>query len=155
MKRVRNASIKVIDFGNATFGDEHHSDIINTRQYRAPEVIMGCGWDHKSDMWSLGCIIAELYVGELLFLTHDNLELLALIEKIIGIIPRELVDEACHWVKKDWFRPDGRLDWPYRAQGTKSRQRVRDAKPLHQLVDQTHKELFFFVRRLLTIDPVK
>ena len=33
--------IKIIDMGGATFDDEHHSSIINTRQYRAPEVILG------------------------------------------------------------------------------------------------------------------
>jgi len=39
MKRLE---IKLIDFGGATFDDEHHSRIINTRHYRAPEVILGC-----------------------------------------------------------------------------------------------------------------
>jgi serine/threonine protein kinase len=33
--------IKIIDFGGATRDSEHHSSIINTRQYRAPEVILG------------------------------------------------------------------------------------------------------------------
>jgi hypothetical protein len=33
--------IRIIDFGGATYINERHSDIINTRQYRAPEVILG------------------------------------------------------------------------------------------------------------------
>lgn len=32
--------VKLIDFGGATYEDEHHTEIINTRQYRAPEVIL-------------------------------------------------------------------------------------------------------------------
>jgi serine/threonine protein kinase len=36
-----NDQIKLIDFGGATYEDEHHTQIINTRQYRAPEVILG------------------------------------------------------------------------------------------------------------------
>jgi len=34
-------SIKIIDMGGATYDDDHHSSIINTRQYRAPEVMLG------------------------------------------------------------------------------------------------------------------
>jgi serine/threonine protein kinase len=46
--------IKVIDFGGATYDKEKKSSIVNTRQYRAPEVILGCGWSMPSDMWSVG-----------------------------------------------------------------------------------------------------
>lgn len=41
--------------------------------------------------WSLGCILAELYRGELLFATHDNIEHSALIERTIGPFPRGMV----------------------------------------------------------------
>ena len=34
-------NIRIIDFGGATYHDESHTEIINTRQYRAPEVILG------------------------------------------------------------------------------------------------------------------
>ncbi len=77
--------IKIIDFGGATYKEERHSDIINTRQYRSPEVILGsCEWNEKSDVWSIACILVELYTGELFFPTHDNEEHLALIETICG-----------------------------------------------------------------------
>lgn len=43
-------------------------------------------------MWSIGCILVELIIGEPLFKTHDNLEHLAMIEKIAGYrIDREMV----------------------------------------------------------------
>jgi len=87
--------IKIIDFGGATFADEHHSDIINTRQYRAPEVILGCcKWNELSDVWSIGCIIMELYSGELFFPTHENYEHLAMIEKTSGMIPKWMAEKA-------------------------------------------------------------
>eukprot|EP00913_Durusdinium_trenchii_P002788 g2579.t1 len=78
--RPVSSDIKLIDFGNATYEDEHHSSIINTRQYRGPEVILSMGWNELSDVWSMGCILMELYTGELLFGTHENLEHLALME---------------------------------------------------------------------------
>jgi serine/threonine protein kinase len=59
----------VIDFGGATFDNEHKSAIVNTRQYRGPEVTLELGWSYPSDIWSIGCIIGELYSGDLFFQT--------------------------------------------------------------------------------------
>jgi serine/threonine protein kinase len=90
-------NVKMIDFGGATYAHESHTLIINTRQYRAPEVILeNRSWDEKSDIWSMACIIAELYTGELFFDTHDNnLEHLAMIEKQCGPIPLRMA-QSCH-----------------------------------------------------------
>jgi dual-specificity kinase len=41
-------------------------------------------WDEKSDVWGVGCILMELYTGELLFPTSSTYEHLAMIEKISG-----------------------------------------------------------------------
>lgn len=40
-KRVLNPDLRLIDFGSATFDHEHHSTIVSTRHYRAPEVLLG------------------------------------------------------------------------------------------------------------------
>jgi hypothetical protein len=50
----KSTRIKVIDFGGATYDDEKKSSIVNTRQYRAPEVILGIEWSMPSDLWSVG-----------------------------------------------------------------------------------------------------
>lgn len=41
VKRVKRTDVRLIDFGSATFDHEHHSTIVSTRHYRAPEVILG------------------------------------------------------------------------------------------------------------------
>lgn len=83
-----NDSIKLIDYGGATFDYSLHSHLINTRQYRAPEVILGCcEWANSSDLWSLGCIAVELYTGQLLFDTHESYEHVAMIERVVGTVP--------------------------------------------------------------------
>ena len=43
VKILRNPEIRLIDFGSTTFDHEHHSSIIQTRHYRAPEVVMELG----------------------------------------------------------------------------------------------------------------
>lgn len=40
-RTVKNTGVRVVDFGSATFDHEHHSTIVSTRHYRAPEVILG------------------------------------------------------------------------------------------------------------------
>jgi serine/threonine protein kinase len=51
----------VIDFGGATYEhDRSKTRIINTRQYRGPEVTLELGWSYPSDMWSAGCIVSEV-----------------------------------------------------------------------------------------------
>lgn len=52
---------QVIDFGGATFDDDpEKSRIVNTRQYRGPEVTLELGWSFPSDVWSTACIIGEV-----------------------------------------------------------------------------------------------
>ena len=41
IRRVKNTEVRLIDFGSATFDWEHHSKVVSTRHYRAPEVILG------------------------------------------------------------------------------------------------------------------
>ncbi|CAH2355799.1 dual specificity protein kinase Kns1p [[Candida] railenensis] len=93
LKVLNDPSIQIIDFGSAIFNDEYHSSIVSTRHYRAPEIILGTGWSFPCDLWSIGCILVELIIGEPLFKTHDNIEHLAMIEKICGYqIDTEMVE---------------------------------------------------------------
>lgn len=81
-KYPEKSDVRIIDFGGACYLNESHDGTINTRQYRSPEVILRCcNWNTKSDIWSLGCIFFELYYGDLLFPTHNDVEHLCMIEK--------------------------------------------------------------------------
>lgn len=61
VKSYSNRAVKVIDVGSSIFFHDRLSFYIQTRCYRAPEVILGCKYDDKIDIWSLGCIIAEIF----------------------------------------------------------------------------------------------
>jgi len=73
IKSISEVFVKVIDFGSSCFIHDHLSSYIQSRSYRAPEVILGCKYDYKIDIWSLGCILAELYTGNVLF-QNDSLQ---------------------------------------------------------------------------------
>ena len=40
-RTIKDTSVRLVDFGSATFDHEHHSTVISTRHYRAPEVLLG------------------------------------------------------------------------------------------------------------------
>lgn len=66
--------VVVIDFGGATYEDDpRKSRIVNTRQYRGPEVILEVGWSFPSDVWSVGCIIFEVSASLLVSVTLTSL----------------------------------------------------------------------------------
>ena len=63
MKQKGKVGIKIIDFGTSMFSHEATYMYIQSRFYRAPEVILGAPYDYSIDMWSLGCLLAELHLG--------------------------------------------------------------------------------------------
>ncbi|KAI7741055.1 hypothetical protein M8C21_006934, partial [Ambrosia artemisiifolia] len=74
---------KVIDLGSSCFKNDRLSLYVQSRSYRAPEVILGLPYDQKVDLWSLGCILAELLSGDVLF---PNDEIVFLLARVIGMI---------------------------------------------------------------------
>ena len=162
-KKVIDTNIKIIDFGSAAEGSsEIGNGIINTRQYRAPEVILDCTkWDYKSDIWCVACILIELYTGELLFSTHNNQEHLSLIEKVCGHYPTWMVkhtksDNLYHlFVGCYKHRYDQRID----IKKCKKYHEVKDAlskqRTLQESICPRHNIFWKFMKYLLQIDPLE
>ncbi|KAH9327807.1 hypothetical protein KI387_043741, partial [Taxus chinensis] len=125
----KSSAIKLIDFGSTVFEDQDHTSVISTRHYRAPEVILGLGWNYPCDVWSVGCILVELCTGEALFQTHENLEHLAMMERVLGPLPRHMIKKADSRSAK-YFRHAAWLDWP---DGAPSRESVRAVRKLLEL----------------------
>ncbi|KAL6305686.1 kinase-like domain-containing protein [Sparassis latifolia] len=63
---------KLADFGHAQICEEEVTDDISPRAFRAPEIILQCGWNFKVDMWAVGCLTFELLTGSQLFTPEDN-----------------------------------------------------------------------------------
>ncbi|XP_061430307.1 SRSF protein kinase 2-like [Lethenteron reissneri] len=64
--------VKVVDLGNACWVDKHFSDDIQTRQYRALEVLLGAEYGTSADIWSTACMAFELATGGYLFEPHSG-----------------------------------------------------------------------------------
>ncbi|VDP75263.1 unnamed protein product, partial [Schistosoma mattheei] len=83
------SELKVIDFGSSCFVNQKTYTYIQSRFYRAPEIILGISYGPPIDMWSLGCILPELYTGRPLFPGENENEQLACIMEVLGL-PSEL-----------------------------------------------------------------
>jgi dual-specificity kinase len=72
-----NTKIRLIDFGTAEWcaKDGHRNALVSTRQYRAPEVVMGLGWNHVADLWAIGCVLIEMLAGRQIFPTVRQMQL--------------------------------------------------------------------------------
>ncbi|XP_077455848.1 dual specificity protein kinase CLK2b isoform X2 [Stigmatopora argus] len=151
-RRVNNTTVRVVDFGSATFDREHHSTVISTRHYRAPEVILELGWTYPCDVWSIGCILFEYYEGFTLYQTHDNKEHLAMMEHIHGPIPLRMVRRS----RKQCYFHCGRLNW---NECSKSGRYVKaKCKPLQKYLlsqGREHHHLFDLLEKMLEYEPSK
>lgn len=64
LKQKDGTKIKLIDFGSSCFTNEKVYTYIQSRFYRAPEIMLAIPYTSAIDIWSLGCILAELYMGK-------------------------------------------------------------------------------------------
>lgn len=154
-KVLVNSELRLIDFGSATFQDEYHSNIVSTRHYRAPEIILGMGWSFPCDIWSIGCILLEFYHGDALFQTHDNVEHLAMMEVVCGRVDGRII-RSCSKVAQKMFRPSGRLDYPNRETTKDSRKFVKSMRSLVEMLPPTNIFNVHFcdlLQRIFTYDP--
>ena len=89
-----NDKIKLIDFGSACFEGQAAHTYIQSRFYRSPEVLIGINYDAAIDMWSLGCVAAELFLGlPILPGIHEH-DQLGRIREMIGDIPEWMLEQG-------------------------------------------------------------
>lgn len=79
---------------------------IQSRFYRAPEVILSLPYDLAIDMWALGAILVEMHTGEPLFCGADEVDQLNKIIEVLGMPPRKMIELSKKWNKFFIVTPD-------------------------------------------------
>uniref|UniRef100_A0A0X3NMD6 non-specific serine/threonine protein kinase n=1 Tax=Schistocephalus solidus TaxID=70667 RepID=A0A0X3NMD6_SCHSO len=99
-KEVCDIEVKIADLGNACWTYRKFTEDIQTRQYRALEVLIGAGYSTPADIWSTACTAFELATGDYLFDPHTgenysrDEDHLAHIIELLGPIPRSIVSSG-------------------------------------------------------------
>ena len=90
----KKAMIKLIDFGSSCFISERLHTYIQSRFYRAPEIMLGIPYTTSIDIWSLGCILVELFTGQPLWPGDSEKDQLLRIISYLGLPSTEVLKRA-------------------------------------------------------------
>jgi serine/threonine protein kinase len=151
--------VKVIDYGNAYLHHDQRCSYVQSRAYRAPEVVLGHAYSTKVDLWSFGCILMELLTNRLLFDNRSVQSLLASHIALLGPFPKRLVEEG--QLSEYYFEHMGSSSHPQTLVG-KHDGRLCRMKPtstsLEALCERHGADdpnFASFIRQLLALDPVE
>ncbi|KAK6356590.1 dual-specificity tyrosine-(Y)-phosphorylation regulated kinase [Orbilia javanica] len=144
------SDIKVIDFGSSCLEHEKVYTYIQSRFYRSPEVILGMTYGLPIDMWSLGCILAELFTGYPIFPGENEQEQLACIMEVFGPPEKHLIEKSSR--KKLFFDSFGK---PRMIVSSKGRRRRPSSKTLQQAIKCDDEAFLDFLAGCLRWDPDK
>ncbi|KAG6841209.1 hypothetical protein C0991_000871 [Blastosporella zonata] len=131
LRHPSRSAIKVIDFGSSCFDDER-------------KVILGLTYSMAIDMWSLGCILAELYTGFPIFPGENEQEQLSCIMEVLGVPDREYINRSTR--KKLFFDLNGA---PRAVVNSKGRRRKPGSKNLQQVLRCNDDDFLDFISKCL------
>eukprot|EP01084_Bolivina_argentea_P110452 197221_1 len=86
--------VKLIDFGSSCFEGQTMCSYIQSRFYRSPEVLLGLPYDSAIDMWSLGCISLELFLGLPIFPGVGDHDQIVRIMEMLGHPPEVMLNNG-------------------------------------------------------------
>ncbi|KAH0795310.1 CMGC family protein kinase [Histomonas meleagridis] len=105
-----STNVKLIDYGSSIFTSHTNRFYIQSRYYRAPEVILELNYSHPIDMWSYGCLLFELFTGIPLFPGQDEYQMLVFFIQFRGAFPDEMMRATNR--RDEFFLQDGTLKCP-------------------------------------------
>jgi len=112
----------VIDFGSACFASEKAFTYIQSRFYRAPEVLLGIEYSFPIDMWSLGCMLVEMHTGKPLFPGRNEQDQMCKQVEVLGMPPDWMIETGKYGIKhftKQRDHQSGQIQWVSPAQPRK------------------------------------
>jgi p38 MAP kinase len=91
-----NCDLKICDFGLARLQDPQMTGYVSTRYYRAPEIMLTWQkYDVEVDIWSAGCIFAEMLESKPLFPGKDHVNQFSIITELLGTPPDDVIKTIC------------------------------------------------------------
>lgn len=94
LRHPQRSIIKVVDFGASCRISDKMFVYVQSRFYRAPEVILGLQYGTQVDVWSLGCMLIELHAGFPVFAGKDEGDQIAIIVERLGLPPADMLERG-------------------------------------------------------------
>jgi serine/threonine protein kinase len=151
----RSTAIKLIDFGSAVVCPPGmvHSHLIQTRHYRAPEVVLNMEWDQSADVWSIGCVLVELIYGKLLFQTRWSLDHFHQMISCLGVPPQAMLNNIGRRARSTFFHQNGSIK--HQVEGQKSPFQCSALRNYFNFNDLKGVQLFDLCSKMLCWDPMQ
>ena len=140
--------IRLIDFGSSCVPGEPLYEYIQSRYYRAPEVIFGQPYGPPMDMWSYALVVAELIIGETVFTGESNRDQLAKYIEVLGLPPLEMRTKGTQ--VKEFFTLSG-----YYKQEFGKEPITPGSVTIGQVIKSNDEVLIDFLAKCLEWDPKK
>merc|ERR1712027_24238 len=100
-----DCELKILDFGLARPTENEMTGYVATRWYRAPEIMLNwMHYNHTVDLWSVGCIMAEMLTGKTLFPGSDHIDQLTRILLLCGTPTQETMDKITSEEARNYIR---------------------------------------------------
>ncbi|RCH91349.1 dual specificity protein kinase yak1 [Rhizopus stolonifer] len=183
LRTLESPAIKVIDFGSACYESQQAYSYIQSRFYRSPEVLLGVNYTTAIDMWSFGCIVAELFLGLPLFPGSSEYNQLSRIIETAGDLPDYMIANSKYGYRyynrkmtttgiRYYFKSLKQYS-EERSKPEKSSKRYFSTNQLNELVlkypmprkdmtsseiekeMKTRRNLLDFLKKVLHVDPLK
>jgi len=148
LEQPNRSAIKLIDFGSSCFSNEKIYTYIQSRFYRAPEIMLGIPYTTGIDMWSTGCILSELFTGYPIFPGRDELEQMSMIFEVNGLPPKQMLEKATR--KEVFFDRNGRS---YLVRNSQGKIRVPGGRSLEEKLKCSDTDFVNFIQNCFIWSP--
>lgn len=154
---MNNIKIVISDFGSILdLNNYDKKEEIQTRYYRAPEIVLKCGFNEKCDLWSLGCTIYEILTGDILFDPEkDNsysrdFHHIYWFYEICGDIPKWMIEKSEK--RKEFFNKNGKF-LVKKPETWDIKEVIKEEKEIDIIDDNKLENVINMINMMLKIDP--
>ncbi|OMJ66215.1 hypothetical protein SteCoe_37026 [Stentor coeruleus] len=150
LMNMTRPNVRLIDLGSSCYISQRLYTYIQSRFYRAPEIILGIPYTMAIDIWSLGCVLTELYTGIPIFPGENEADMLYCMMEILGIPPENMINISTrkHLYFDNYGEPKIKLN-------SRGRKRIPGTRSLRSILKGAEDEFFQIIEGCLKWNPAE